>query len=230
MQMIPKIMLIALCVIAVFSVSSIYAQTQIPDWVKSSALWYGQDEISDGEFFNMIQFLVDRSIITVPGNPGDSSGRVGDLEESSESGTARDIQSAYDDGYMDGYNAGGSDGYAIGYGHGYIDYQNGGHAGSYVVHVGASLDSSTPGCEKTSQGCFSERAIAIDLGEAVKFGNYDNESHAFVSGSFADGPDGIFDSGVVVPGDSYTWAPVSAGQYDYYCPLYPWMEGTITVN
>ena len=58
----------------------------------------------------MLQFLIDRDIITVPNTSSAAlQDRVDDLElELSElkADTARDIQSAYDDGYNSGYDDG----------------------------------------------------------------------------------------------------------------------------
>jgi len=46
----------------------------VPDWVKNTALWYGEGIISEDEFLNMIKFLIDNEIIelemaeTIPEN------------------------------------------------------------------------------------------------------------------------------------------------------------------
>ena len=83
-----------------------YAQNDsIPIWVKNTALWYGQDAINDDEFFGLIQFLLDKQIITVPVQQQDNSQRVQELEnELSElkRQTVSDIQNTYDDGYSNG--------------------------------------------------------------------------------------------------------------------------------
>jgi len=38
----------------------------VPDWVKNVAKWYGNDQISEGEFLNAIRFLIDSGIIEIP--------------------------------------------------------------------------------------------------------------------------------------------------------------------
>ncbi len=37
----------------------------VPEWVKNNALWYGQGIVSEGEFLNMIKFLIEEGIIVV---------------------------------------------------------------------------------------------------------------------------------------------------------------------
>ena len=39
------------------------AESKIPEWVKNTALWYGQDKISEVEFINAIKFLLQNKII-----------------------------------------------------------------------------------------------------------------------------------------------------------------------
>ena len=51
-----------------FVAISTYSETYIPEWVKNSAYWWSQDTISDTEFVNTIQYLIDNGIITVPQN------------------------------------------------------------------------------------------------------------------------------------------------------------------
>ncbi|MCV0372459.1 MAG: hypothetical protein K5793_02780 [Nitrosarchaeum sp.] len=44
----------------------------VPNWVKNTALWYGQGSISDTDFISAIQFLMDKKILTVPSSNVDS--------------------------------------------------------------------------------------------------------------------------------------------------------------
>ena len=57
--------------------------------------------------------------------------------------------------------------------------------------------------------------------------------HTFTSGTvdgFSPSPDGAFDSGVLMPGDSFQWRIMQEGEQPYYCMLHPWMVGTIVVE
>lgn len=47
-----------------FSVNFASAQS-VPEWVKNTALWYGEGGISEGEFLNMIKFLIENKVIVV---------------------------------------------------------------------------------------------------------------------------------------------------------------------
>jgi hypothetical protein len=38
----------------------------IPSWIKNTALWWGQGQISDAEFIKAIQWLINEGIITLP--------------------------------------------------------------------------------------------------------------------------------------------------------------------
>ena len=37
----------------------------IPEWVKNTALWYGQGDISETEFLNAIKFLIDNEVLVI---------------------------------------------------------------------------------------------------------------------------------------------------------------------
>ena len=62
--------ILALLVVPVLSAGAADAQT-VPEWIKNTALWYGQGSISEAEFLNAIKFLVEEGIlvIQIPG-PG----------------------------------------------------------------------------------------------------------------------------------------------------------------
>ena len=45
-------------------VSSTDAQS-VPDWIKNTALWYGEGSITETEFLNAIKFLIENDIISI---------------------------------------------------------------------------------------------------------------------------------------------------------------------
>ncbi|MBC8516652.1 MAG: cupredoxin domain-containing protein [Nitrosopumilus sp.] len=52
--------------ISLVSISVNFASAQaVPDWVKNTALWYGEGVVSEGEFLNMIKFLIENKVIVV---------------------------------------------------------------------------------------------------------------------------------------------------------------------
>ena len=94
---------------------------------------------------------------------------------------------------------------------------------------GMSMD-----CQAAS-GCYTPVSAAVEAGGVVTMTNTDTTGlpHTFTSGT-VDGltpsPDGVFDSGVLMSGDSFTWTAETAGEVPYYCMLHTWMQGTIIVE
>ena len=42
-----------------------FAEEQVPNWIKNTAGWWAQDAISEFEFVNAIEFLINEEIIQV---------------------------------------------------------------------------------------------------------------------------------------------------------------------
>ena len=98
------------------------------------------------------------------------------------------------------------------------------------VTVTNALGSSTPGCEATADGCFIPSMVTIDVGSEVIWENNDNAAHTVTSGTPTDGPDGVFDSQLVMAGKSFSFMFHEAGSYDYFCMVHPWMQGMVMVS
>ena len=64
----------------------------------------------------------------------------------------------------------------------------------------------------------------------VEFANNDVAAHTSTSGSSTDGPSGVWDSSLVMPGASFTTPALSEGTYPYFCMVHPWMEGLVIVG
>ncbi len=65
--------ILGICVIftvSLLSISSISAQSssQIPSWIKTAVTFWANDQISDQEFINVIQYFVENEVIQVPQN------------------------------------------------------------------------------------------------------------------------------------------------------------------
>jgi len=87
--------------------------------------------------------------------------------------------------------------------------------------------SSTPGCEPE---CFIPSIVTIDVGGEVTWENNDTAAHTTTAGSPQDGPSGVFDSSLIIAGSSFSHTFDSAGTYDYFCMVHPWMIGTVVVS
>ncbi len=90
--------------------------------------------------------------------------------------------------------------------------------------------SSTVGCEATIEGCSIPGILTVDPGTAITFMNTDDAAHTLTAGTAIDGLSGTFDSGLVMPGGSYTFSLDSSGTYDWYCLVHPWRTGQIIVE
>jgi len=104
---------------------------------------------------------------------------------------------------------------------------------AFADHTSATvtnaLGSSTPGCEDTNS-CFDPNPVTIAMGGTVTWENTDNAAHTVTSGSPADGPDGVFDSSLVMANGSFSYTTDTVGSFDYFCMVHPWMTGTIILE
>ncbi len=99
--------------------------------------------------------------------------------------------------------------------------------GGMSATVENAAGSSTPGCEPD---CFIPSTVVITVGGTVTWDNTDNAAHTSSSGTAADGPDGVFDSSLIMAGGSYSHTFDTAGTFDYFCMVHPWMQGTVIVE
>jgi plastocyanin len=54
--------------------------------------------------------------------------------------------------------------------------------------------------------------------------------HTATSGTATNGPDGIWDSGLIMNAASYSVTLDNPGTYDYFCMVHPWMQGIVIVE
>lgn len=104
---------------------------------------------------------------------------------------------------------------------------------AFADHTTASVSvpagSNVLGCEETDE-CFIPATVTIDVGGEVTWSNDDTAAHTVTSGTAADGPDQIFDSGLFLAGTTFSWKATEAGEYPYFCMVHPWMVGTVVVE
>ena len=89
--------------------------------------------------------------------------------------------------------------------------------------------SGAPGCEETNE-CYIPSTLNISAGTTVVWENNDAAAHLATSGTPDGGPDGIFDSGMIMGGATYEYEFSETGEFDYYCLVHPWMIGTVIVE
>jgi len=102
-------------------------------------------------------------------------------------------------------------------------------AAHHEVTIENAPGSSTPGCEETDS-CFSPNPVTVDLGTIVTWENTDTAAHTATSGTATDGPDGVWDSSLMMVNGSYSVTLDDEGTYPYFCMVHPWMSGTVIVE
>jgi plastocyanin len=95
--------------------------------------------------------------------------------------------------------------------------------------INVSRGSAGPDCG-IDNSCYEPFAVFIDVRETVTWKNIDSYSHTITSGTPEDGPDGVFDSGVLANYRYFSHTFYETGIYDYYCTLHPWMQGIVAVG
>ena len=107
---------------------------------------------------------------------------------------------------------------------------SGGDLISGHAEVTMAEGSSVPGCEEDNE-CFIPHTVTIGIGGEVKWSNVDVAAHTATSGVLADGgSDGVFDSGLFVPGAEFSHIFEEAGEYPYFCTVHPWRTGLVVVG
>ena len=87
----------------------------------------------------------------------------------------------------------------------------------------------SPGCEETNE-CYIPTALTVSTGTIVIWENEDNAAHLATSGTPDGGPDGVFDSGMIMAGATFEQEFSDKGEFAYYCLVHPWMVGIVTVE
>lgn len=89
--------------------------------------------------------------------------------------------------------------------------------------------SGIPGCEKTNE-CYIPYEVDVAVGALITWSNDDAAAHTVTSGNISDGHDGLFDSSLFMAGATYEHTFDTAGTFDYFCMVHPWMIGIVNVN
>jgi plastocyanin len=97
------------------------------------------------------------------------------------------------------------------------------------AEVSIPSGSSLPGCEETNE-CYIPYVVTISVGGTVTWTNDDTAAHTVTSETVTSGPDGIFDSSIVMAGKTFEHTFDDAGTYDYFCVVHPWMTGQVVVE
>ena len=102
-------------------------------------------------------------------------------------------------------------------------------AAHHEVTITNAPGSSVQGCEDTNS-CFIPNPVTVEIGTIVTWDNTDTAAHTASAGTSADGPSGVFDSSLIMAGQSYSYTTDTVGSFDYFCMVHPWMAGTLIVE
>jgi plastocyanin len=97
------------------------------------------------------------------------------------------------------------------------------------VTVEMAKGSSSEGCQKGNK-CYSPFEAKVTKGGTVTWVNKDTAAHTATSGNIKSGPDGKFDTSLVAAGAKFSQKFDTAGKFDYFCIVHPWMTGKVTVS
>ena len=98
------------------------------------------------------------------------------------------------------------------------------------VTIVPAAGSGAPGCEDTADGCYIPGTATVDVGGVVIMSNTDSAAHTYTSGTPEGGPDGVFDTSLLMVNNSFEWSPMTVGEQPYFCMVHPWMQGMIIVQ
>lgn len=86
-----------------------------------------------------------------------------------------------------------------------------------------------PGCEKEDL-CYDPPQVIVFKDAEIIWKNDDAAAHTVTSGTPLEGPDGKFDSGLILAGNTYSYKFEEKGKYPYFCMVHPWMKGSVSVQ
>jgi len=95
---------------------------------------------------------------------------------------------------------------------------------SVIIPAGTAV----PGCEQTNS-CYIPFEITIPTGTTVTWTNQDSSAHTVTSGTPANGPDGRFDSSLIISGGTFSHTFQNVGTIDYFSQIQPWQTGIVNV-
>jgi nitrite reductase (NO-forming) len=107
-----------------------------------------------------------------------------------------------------------------------------GNATSNMTSGSGSSITIVPGSSAPANGkSFDPASTTVSAGTTVTWTNDDTTLHTVTSGSAESGDSGAqFDSSYLAAGKTYQHKFDTAGTFDYYCTLHPFMKGKVIVS
>jgi plastocyanin len=111
-------------------------------------------------------------------------------------------------------------------------------ADEYVIDI--PLGAYNPELNTPAEVWYDPPQLYATVGDTITWYNDDKEGHTITSGEgsgrfgwMSDNfgtPNGIFDSGRFMPGESWSYKFEESGTFSYYCTIHPWMEGVLIIE
>jgi plastocyanin len=77
---------------------------------------------------------------------------------------------------------------------------------------------------------YDPKDVSVVPDTIVTWTNNDDKPHTITSGSAQGGPDGKFDSGLIQPGQTFSYTFNDTGSFSYFDQPSPWLSGSVTVG
>jgi len=97
-------------------------------------------------------------------------------------------------------------------------HSHSGDAGTTVKIVNGAWD-------KNQKDYYQPAEITVAKGSSISWTNEDSVVHTVTSKQ-----QGLFDSSIISAGQAWQYEFTEEGEYQYYCIVHPWMEGTVRVD
>ena len=99
------------------------------------------------------------------------------------------------------------------------------------IDIAAGAGASANAACVTAKNCFAPNPLTVAPGTEVDWKNTDTVSHTVTSGKVSDDNAGsLFDSGLIKKGAEFKFTFATAGTYDFFCTVHPWMAGQVIVG
>ncbi|RPJ26359.1 MAG: hypothetical protein EHM25_12045, partial [Nitrosopumilales archaeon] len=104
-------------------------------------------------------------------------------------------------------------------------------AGNQTAASGTEVTIAQGSSAPTNAEFYVPTTLTVPTGATVTWKNADSTLHTVTSGSAESGESGtVFDSSYMAAGKTFQWTFSTAGTFDYYCTLHPFMKGQVVVN
>ncbi|MFN2434409.1 MAG: plastocyanin/azurin family copper-binding protein, partial [Nitrososphaeraceae archaeon] len=104
-------------------------------------------------------------------------------------------------------------------------------AGNQTASSGSEVIIAQGSSAPTAAQFYTPPTLTVPAGTTVTWKNVDSTLHTVTSGSAESGQSGtVFDSSYMTGGKTFQWTFSTAGTFDYYCTLHPFMKGQVVVN